>query len=65
MNGLFQSLEQLQYDTRPIVYAGLAFYSFLNYKSLDILLYCGVVLSFCCLYVLHKRFFNQTVVNIK
>lgn len=65
MNGLLSNLEQLQYDARPIVYAALAFYSFLNYRSVEILLYCGVVLSFCCVYVLHKRFFNHSTVNIK
>ncbi len=65
MNGLYVTLEQLQYDARPVVYAALALYSFTNYKSIELLFYSGIALSFCCVYVLHKRFFNHAVLNIK
>lgn len=63
--GLFESLEQLQYEARPIIYAALAMYSFMHKGTMPILLYCGWTLTICCLYVMKARYQGSRVVNIR
>lgn len=62
--GLFNFLEELQYEARPVIYAALAFYAFWN-KQNPVLFYSGIILAVCCVYVLKKRYFGKPVFNIR
>lgn len=69
MDDLYTFLEQLFYDSRPVIYAALAFYSFVNKDTTPILMYSGLILSVCSLYVMNKRYTGgrggRIVMNIK
>jgi hypothetical protein len=71
MDDLYTFFEQLFYDSRPVIYAALAFYSFVNKESTPILVYCGLILTVCSLYVMNKRYSGgkstsgRMIINIK
>jgi hypothetical protein len=65
MSDLFAFLEQVQYESRPLVYAGLSIYSFLNKDVSSILFLSGLILAVCCFYVSKMRYSHRLKFNIK
>jgi multisubunit Na+/H+ antiporter MnhE subunit len=56
MEYLFNYIEQVQYESRPLFYAGLSMYAFLNYEVTPALFVCGVILAVCSFYVFKMRY---------
>jgi len=56
MEYLIKYLEQVQYESRPIFYASLSIYSFLNKEITPVLFACGVILALCSFYVFKMRY---------
>lgn len=56
MYSLLSFLEEVQYESRPLVYASLSIYSLVQQEATPLLLFSGVVLGVCCFYVCKMRF---------
>jgi hypothetical protein len=56
MSNLIVFFEQLQYESRPVFYAGLSIYSFLYRETAPILFGCGVILALASIYICHMRY---------
>lgn len=65
MEDVFTFLEQLQYESRPIFYAILSIFSFINKEISPVLFLSGVILAVCSFYVAKMRYTYRMKLNIK
>ncbi len=56
MENLLNYIEQVQYESRPLFYAALSIYSFLNREVSPAIFACGVILAVCSFYVFKMRY---------
>ncbi|MBY0384497.1 hypothetical protein K2X05_04995 [bacterium] len=65
MDDVLSFLEQLQYESRPIFYAILSVFSFLNKEISPVLFFSGVILAVCSFYVAKMRYSYRMRLHIK
>lgn len=65
MENVLSFLEQLQYESRPIFYAMLSVFSFLNKEVSPVLFLSGIILASCSFYVAKLRYTYRMRLNIK
>lgn len=56
MSDILAFLEQIQYESRPMIYAGLSIFSFINREVSSVLFFTGIILAVCCFYVCKMRY---------
>ncbi len=60
MEDLLVYIEQVQYESRPLLYAGLSIYSFLGMDVTPALFASGVILAVCSFYVFKMRYVHRS-----